>query len=231
MTIHYREISQKSDGVVEPSHFVAAPGNDSGFYRSFFKRALDFSATFIAAPFVALIVSLLALGVFAQDRRNPFYSQERVGKQGRIFTMWKLRSMNVNADAIFNQYLDENPEARKEWNEKQKLSFDPRITRFGAILRKTSLDELPQLLNVLTGDMSLVGPRPMMPEQRVLYTGTAYYNLRPGITGPWQVSERSTGTFAGRARFDEAYDRDLSLSQDLGLLGKTVGVVLRGTGQ
>ena len=104
------------------------------------------------------------------------------------------------------------------------------ITRFGRVLRKSSLDELPQLWNVLLGDMSLVGPRPMMPCQRDLYPGSAYYRLRPGITGPWQVSRRNESTFADRARFDTDYDQTLSLGTDLGLLISTVRVVVRATG-
>lgn len=138
--------------------------------------------------------------------------------------------MIVNADAQLETYLASDPTARAEWDSTQKLKVDPRITRFGRILRKSSLDELPQLWNVLKGDMSLVGPRPMMPCQRDLYPGSAYYRLRPGITGPWQVSRRNESTFADRARFDTDYDRTLSLGTDIGLLISTVRVVVRATG-
>ena len=117
-----------------------------------------------------------------------------------------------------------------EWTSKQKLSNDPRITKFGRILRRTSADELPQLINVLTGDMSLVGPRPMMPSQQALYPGHAYYRLRPGLTGSWQVSERNASTFADRAKYDDSYEQDLSFGTDLGIIARTVGVVLRCTG-
>ena len=123
-----------------------------------------------------------------------------------------------------------NPEARLEWNSTQKLKADPRITRLGRLLRKTSMDELPQLWNVLIGDMSLVGPRPMMPSQRSLYNGTAYYALRPGITGPWQVSERNEVEFSQRAEFDREYEENVSLLTDLRLLVATTQVVIRGTG-
>ncbi len=144
--------------------------------------------------------------------------------------MLKLRTMVPNADEIFEDYLANNPEAREEWDSTQKLKNDPRITKFGRILRKSSLDELPQLWNVLTGEMSLVGPRPMLPVQRELYPGLAYYALRPGITGPWQVSDRNTVEFSKRAEFDREYYVQMSFATDIGLLFKTVGVVFKGTG-
>ena len=112
----------------------------------------------------------------------------------------------------------------------QKLKDDPRVTRLGRLIRKTSLDELPQFLNVLKGDMSVVGPRPMMVDQKALYPGTAYYSLRPGITGFWQISVRNESSFAERARFDTDYLRKLSFGTDLAVLWRTVSVVLKGTG-
>jgi lipopolysaccharide/colanic/teichoic acid biosynthesis glycosyltransferase len=144
--------------------------------------------------------------------------------------MWKLRSMVADADARLGAYLDANPERRREWDENQKLRDDPRITPVGRIIRKTSIDELPQLWNVLRGDMSLVGPRPMMPDQQAIYPGTAYYALRPGITGFWQTSVRNESSFADRARFDASYLRDLSFATDFGVLLRTVRVVVCGTG-
>ena len=136
-----------------------------------------------------------------------------------------------DADAVLESYLAADPEMRREWDEIQKLRHDPRITRVGAVLRKTSLDELPQLWNVLIGDMSLVGPRPMLPEQLSLYGPSgAYFSLRPGITGLWQVSARNEEVFSFRSRVDATYARSVSLRQDLVLLVKTVGVVVRRTG-
>ena len=114
--------------------------------------------------------------------------------------------------------------------ETQKLKNDPRVTKIGQLMRKASLDELPQLWNVLAGEMSLVGPRPMMPEQKNLYPGKAYYSMRPGLTGLWQVSQRNASSFASRADFDTSYAGQLSLRTDLGIIFATVGVVLRGTG-
>ena len=138
--------------------------------------------------------------------------------------------MVPNADVHLADYLSKNPSAREEWDKTQKLKIDPRTTRFGQVLRRTSIDELPQLWNVLIGDMSLVGPRPMMTEQRCLYSGKAYYSLRPGITGFWQISERNGSSFAARASFDTRYFNEMTLSTDIKVLSKTFGVVLRGTG-
>jgi lipopolysaccharide/colanic/teichoic acid biosynthesis glycosyltransferase len=144
--------------------------------------------------------------------------------------MWKLRTMVRNADQHLEAYLAQNPTARREWDATQKLKNDPRITPFGRLLRKTSIDELPQLFNVLNGTMSLVGPRPMMLDQEKYYHGTEYYCMRPGITGLWQVSDRNNCAFRDRVDYDAIYCRELSLKTDLSLLCKTVGVVCRATG-
>ncbi len=202
----------------------------SSLYNRIVKRALDLVCILLGAPVVVPVVALLALVVFLSDRSNPFYSQPRVGRNGRIYTIWKLRTMVPDADRLLEAYLAENAAAQIEWDTTQKLKADPRITRIGRFLRRSSLDELPQLWNVIRGDMSLVGPRPMMPEQRTLYPGRAYYRLRPGITGAWQVSERNESSFAGRARFDTDYASNVSFLTDLKLLLATFRVVLRATG-
>jgi exopolysaccharide production protein ExoY len=235
MTVHYdpKLVSKSTDKPandryaqtflresVEPAH---------GIYRAGLKQVLDIAVICLAAPIILLTVAILALCV-AADGGNPFYSQDRVGRNRRVYRMWKLRTMVVDADEKLAAHLASDPVARLEWDTTQKLKCDPRITRFGRLLRKCSLDELPQLWNVLIGDMSLVGPRPMMTSQQDLYPGTAYYRLRPGITGPWQVSRRNESSFAERAHFDNDYDRTVSLATDLRLLGATVGVVLRATG-
>ncbi|MEP2725484.1 sugar transferase, partial [Roseibium sp.] len=133
-------------------------------------------------------------------------------------------------DALLQKHLEENLASKTEWESKQKLRNDVRITRVGWLLRKTSMDELPQLLNVLLGDMSLVGPRPMMPSQKEMYTGTSYYRLRPGITGFWQISDRNLCGFQDRAEHDTFYELEMSFVTDLNVLWRTVAVVLRGTG-
>lgn len=202
---------------------------ERGPYRRGCKRALDILVVMLAAPFVLPFVLVLAVMV-ARDGGSPFYKQDRVGKGGRVFRMWKLRSMVVDADARMAAHLAADPEAKREWDATQKLKKDPRITRFGRFLRKSSMDELPQLWNVLIGDMSLVGPRPMMVNQKSLYPSTAYYELRPGITGYWQTAGRNKTTFAARAYFDSAYEEDLSFATDVAVLLRTFDVVVKGTG-
>ena len=244
MTIHYdpqpdvsangvtKEIVKTDDRLWVPRRDSPVHGANMGYsnlYRHRVKRGFDIVVVLLASPIMLLTIGVLALLV-ARDGGNPFYIQSRVGMNGRIYQMWKLRSMVVGADQKLEEHLAADPQARQEWDSTQKLKSDPRITRFGRILRKSSMDELPQLWNVLIGDMSLVGPRPMMPSQQDLYPGLAYYRLRPGITGPWQVSTRNDSSFAERAHFDQEYDRTGSLSTDLGLLIRTVRVVLRATG-
>lgn len=200
-----------------------------GLYRSFGKRWLDILFVIAILPAVVPMILLLA-ALVALDGGKPFYSQARVGKGGATYRMWKLRTMVPDADAKLQDYLAGNPSAREEWNHTQKLRRDPRVTRLGRVLRKTSLDELPQIWNVFVGEMSIVGPRPMMPDQRHLYPGSEYYDLRPGITGLWQVSCRNTSSFADRASFDTRYHRNISLPLDAKLILSTVWVVLLGTG-
>lgn len=193
------------------------------------KRGFDILVTLAAAPVVLLVVGILALLVRA-DGGSAFYRQFRLGKDGRVFILWKLRTMVPNAELRLQEYLDENAAARVEWDTAQKLRDDPRITALGRYLRKYSADELPQLLNVFLGDMSLVGPRPMCPEQRQQYPGIAYFAMRPGITGLWQISERNGCSFAERAMYDARYAGIMSFRTDLRILLMTPLVVWRGTG-
>lgn len=211
-------------------HLVSNPASALKYpYRDRFKRVLDTLAVLSAVPIVAPLIVVLALVILCRGGK-PFYVQTRVGRGGRHFKMWKLRTMVQDAEAVLEDYLATNPTARSEWDMAQKLRSDPRITRFGHFLRRSSLDELPQLWNVLKGDMSLVGPRPMMPEQTQLYPGEAYYLMRPGLTGLWQVYGRNAVAFVDRASFDTLYQHDLSLANDIKILLATIGVVLRGTG-
>jgi len=198
-------------------------------YRDTLKPWFDRLLIILAVPFVLPVLAVLVV-LAALDGGKPFYAQLRVGRDGKTFRMWKIRTMVPDADARMKAYLDANPAARAEWNATQKLKNDPRITPIGRILRKTSLDELPQLFNVLTGSMSLVGPRPMMVQQKGLYHGRAYFKLSPGITGLWQISDRNECDFVDRVRYDDAYGQSVSLITDLRILFKTVAVVLRGTG-
>jgi lipopolysaccharide/colanic/teichoic acid biosynthesis glycosyltransferase len=200
-----------------------------GVYRRYVKRVFDMAVVVLAAPLVLLVVGILAL-LIRRDGGPVFYCQNRVGRNGRIFRCWKLRSMIVDAEAQLAAHVAGDPAAREEWDTHQKLRNDPRITPVGRAIRKTSLDELPQLWNVLKGDMSLVGPRPMLPEQRDLYPGQAYFALRPGLTGFWQISDRNNSSFADRAIYDALYRDRLSFLTDVLVLLMTAWVVLRGTG-
>lgn len=199
------------------------------FYVTTGKRAIDLALVLIGGPLVLPVILILA-ALVSLDGGPAFYLQPRLGRNGRVFRLWKLRSMVPNAEARLTSHLESDPEARAEWESTQKLRRDPRLTVIGRQLRRYSLDELPQLWNVVTGDMSLVGPRPMLPEQRKLYPGTAYFDFRPGITGLWQISVRNNCTFAGRASYDNRYAQSVSLGTDFRILLQTVSVVFRGTG-
>jgi len=179
---------------------------------------------FLLLPVFGLIILLIRL----DDRGQAFFCQHRLGKGGKLFGMYKFRTMKLDADKVLSDKMKREPELRAEWDNYQKLQDDPRITRVGRYLRRYSLDELPQLLNVLKGEMSLVGPRPILADQRDLYGSrfAEYIQVRPGITGLWQVSGRSDITFVKRAELDKAYIDFWSIGLDIYLLIKTVKVVL-----
>ena len=201
-----------------------------GGYANYGKRLLDVALVLLALPIVIPLIAFCAIALWIESG-VPIYRQKRLGQDGRVFNMLKLRTMVLNADALLEAHLQKNPALRREWDQSQKIKKDPRITRFGRFLRATSLDELPQLFNVLVGDMSLVGARPMLVNQLSIYgKADAYFALRPGITGPWQVGERNETSFCQRAEIDELYCRDVSLRTDLRILFKTVSVMLRRTG-
>ncbi|MFN0114853.1 MAG: sugar transferase [Paracoccaceae bacterium] len=194
----------------------------------------DLLAVLLMAPVVLAVVGIAAAAVAASGGR-PIYWQLRVGRRGEVFRCWKLRTMVRGAEVRLAALLAADEALAAEWRVNQKLAKDPRITRIGRFLRRTSLDELPQLWNVAMGQMSLIGPRPFTPEQAMTYEAgagsSAYYRLRPGVTGLWQVSRRNAGTFAERVQWDRAYAERLSFAGDLAILLRTVGVVLKATGQ
>ncbi|MCE8508291.1 sugar transferase [Ruegeria pomeroyi] len=202
----------------------------TGVYATVGKRCLDIAFILLSLPVALVIIGLCALALRLEGG-SAFYRQPRLGRNGKQFHILKLRTMVMDADARLERMLAENPAMRAEWDATQKLKNDPRITRVGNVLRRTSLDELPQLWNVFKGDMSLVGPRPMMPDQLPLYgAADSYFALRPGITGLWQVSERNNSRFDYRAKSDAEYAAKLSLAGDLSLLLQTTSVVVRRTG-
>ncbi len=197
------------------------------------KRAIDLLAVLAAAPVWLPLVCVAALAVYLGDRTSPFYAQERIGEGGRPFRTRKLRTMVPDAEAVLARALDASPALRDEWDTTFKLARDPRITAVGALLRRTSLDELPQLFDVLQGTMSLVGPRPLpryhhedLPER----VRDLRERVRPGITGLWQVSGRSDAGNVGMERWDPYYVRNWSLWLDVVILVRTVQVVLKGSG-
>jgi exopolysaccharide production protein ExoY len=192
------------------------------------KRSLDVGVA-VTALFVLLpLLLLIAVLVWAGDRQAPIYRHMRLGRDGRRFGCLKFRSMVTDGEAVLAAHLAASPRARAEWAETHKLSDDPRITPIGHVLRKTSLDELPQLWNVLRGEMSLVGPRPIVPAEVARY-GRAFatcFAVPPGVTGLWQVSGRSDTTYAERVALDLDYATRWSLRRDLAILLRTIPAVL-----
>ncbi|MDB5460829.1 MAG: exopolysaccharide biosynthesis protein [Caulobacteraceae bacterium] len=196
------------------------------------KRACDLSIALPILLFLAPLMLFLAFAVKMRDGGPIFFVHSRVGRDGRLFSCLKFRSMIVDAEHRMQSLLRDDPDAAREWAEKQKLTHDPRVTPVGRVLRATSADELPQLINVVLGDMSLVGPRPITPDQIDEYgPGFARYcTARPGITGIWQVSGRNETTFRRRSEYDQVYLKAWSLPTDLALLVRTVDVVVRRRG-
>lgn len=197
------------------------------------KKIFDYLVVVACLPFIVPIMLLISLFIFLEDRGNPFFIQPRIGRNGRVFGCFKFRSMHKNAEKMLLQWRDENNLIYQEYVANNfKLANDPRVTSIGRFLRKTSLDELGQLINVLRGEMSLVGPRPLIEREIVDYNdGLFYYKMvSPGITGMWQVSGRSKTSFSDRCRLDSWYIKNWSLWYDVVILLKTFGVVLKRDG-
>jgi len=196
------------------------------------KRVQDLALTIIGGIVILPFLLLIALAVKIDSRGPVLYGHTRLGRDGKPFKAWKFRSMVKDSDAQLERYLVSHPEARREWEESRKLKDDPRVTRVGRFLRKTSLDEFPQLLNVLKGEMSLVGPRPIVKAERAKY-GDSYdrfSRMMPGMTGLWQVSGRSDTGYEERVALDCYYSQSWSIWLDLFILGKTIGVVFHARG-
>lgn len=196
------------------------------------KRSLDITLVLLALPLVALLMVGLALLVKCSDNGPVLYGHSRIGFRGRKFRCWKFRTMAVNGDEILEQHFRKHPSDRMTWMTQRKLNNDPRVTPVGRVLRKLSLDELPQLLNVLNGEMSLVGPRPIVPDELLHYGRTARFYLatRPGLTGLWQVSGRSDTTYAQRVRLDRFYVSRWSFYRDLRIIALTIPALLTSKG-
>jgi exopolysaccharide production protein ExoY len=200
-------------------------------YRRVLKRCLDVSFVLMALPIVLPVILVLA-AVLKVTGNAPFFTQERVGLGGRTFRLWKLRTMVPNAEERLQDYLRTDEAARREWDAYQKLSHDPRITEFGQFLRKSSLDELPQLWNVLIGDMSLVGPRPPIPSEvdKYAWWQRRRISVKPGLTCLWQVYGRNRVSFKRWVEMDLYYIDNWSLWLDIKLIAHTFRAVMRGTG-
>ena len=202
-------------------------------FTLFIKRIIDIIGAIVGIAILIPLTVIVWIGNrICKDKGPIFYSQERIGKNGKIFKMYKFRSMVVGAEQILEELLEKDAEAREEYSEYKKLKNDPRITKMGNILRKTSLDEFPQFINVLKGDMSLVGPRAYLPEEKV--DMEQYYETiiasKPGITGLWQVSGRSNTTFEKRLQYDLEYNSKKSISFDVEILFKTVIAIAKKEG-
>ena len=199
------------------------------FRYRYVKRAFDISVILLFAPILPLVFAIICLVVRLSSPGPIFFGHRRIREHGNSFTMWKFRTMCVNSSNVLELYLESNPESRIEWQETHKLKNDPRVSPVGNFLRRTSLDELPQLWNVLCGSMSLVGPRPITPAEISKYGSliTYYTRVRPGITGLWQVSGRNEISYSQRVQLDATYALEWSLGRDILILCRTVVSIVR----
>lgn len=221
-----------------PTHAAVIPAAPPIFSRSeepvggFAKRALDVTLALLG---IVLLLPLILGLIFVLKVKSPgplLYGHRRIGFAGQEFLCWKFRTMVVDGDAVLERHLKKNPADAMIWREQRKLVNDPRITPIGAILRKLSLDELPQLLNVLKGEMSLVGPRPVVQAELDYYAGSArhYLSVRPGLSGLWQISGRSDTSYAERVRLDRFYVMNWTPWMDLKIIFMTIPAVAMSRG-
>lgn len=212
--------------------FMSLKNNLARPYNRFIKRVFDLVLTTIGVVLLSPVFLFLAVLIKLDSRGPVIFAHQRIGKDGKLFPCLKFRTMCVDADKKLKEYLAANPEARKEWEAEFKLKDDPRVTRVGKVLRKTSLDELPQLFNVLIGQMSLVGPRPIVTAEIPKYGPYIkdFYMVHPGITGMWQVNGRSDTTYEERVQMDSWYVRNWDVWLDIMLLWRTFRVVLQHKG-
>lgn len=217
---------------VEQLTLIKSKNNLSRWYNRWVKFAFDMALAICGTLLILPVLFILALLVLADSRGPVLFVHRRIGKNGREFPCYKFRTMVPDADKVLTKYLAENALAREEWERSFKLTDDPRVTRLGAFLRKTSLDELPQVFNVLKGEMSLVGPRPIVRAEVEKYGEhiCEYYMVRPGITGMWQTSGRSDTTYEERVAMDTWYVRNWSLWIDVKYLIKTFSAVVQKKG-
>lgn len=194
-----------------------------------FKRIVDIFFSLSVIILFSPLYILIALLIRIISKGNVIYYQTRIGRGGKTFRCYKFRTMYHNADEILKEILDSDDVKRKEWETSHKLKNDPRVTSIGAFLRKTSLDELPQFWNVLKGDLSVVGPRPVVNEEIVRHFGyraQKIFTIRPGITGIWQISGRSNTTYSERIALDEYYVENRTLFMDFKIIALTIPSII-----
>jgi len=210
----------------------SARGPSEFFRYRVAKRSIDVAIVLLLSPILVPLLLLIAAAVRMSSPGPVFFSHRRIRGHGAFFTMWKFRTMCVNSTEVLENYLNEKPEARLEWHRTHKLKHDPRVTKVGIFLRRTSLDELPQLWNVFTGSMSLVGPRPIVAAEVEKYGDcfVSYCMVKPGITGLWQVSGRSRTSYEERIQLDRSYVQNWSLRGDFIILIKTLVSVVNQDG-
>ena len=196
-------------------------------YCLFFKRILDIFFSIIFFVFFSPLFLLVSLIIKFYYKSKIFYVHQRVGYASKNIFIYKFRTMFKNSEEILKDYLNKNPKDKITWEKKQKLYYDPRVTNFGKRLRVFSIDELPQILNVLKGEMSLVGPRPIINEEKIKYKDSIYLyeSIKPGMTGLWQVSGRNNLSYEQRVELDVYYIKNVSFLLDLYILFKTIPVV------
>ena len=202
--------------------------NLTGSCSHIFKRSFDISICLLTALMISPMFLVVGLAVKLTSPGPMFYWQRRIGRNGKEFRLWKFRTMVVDADAVLDKHLENDSSLRAEWQRDHKLRNDPRVTPIGALLRRTSLDELPQFWNILCGEMSLVGPRPIRQPEVKKY-GTIfdqYRRVTPGLTGMWQISGRNNTTYERRTQLDEYYVRNWSISLDLYILLRTLKTII-----
>jgi exopolysaccharide production protein ExoY len=216
------EIARKHSGNLTANSVSLTPIGGSA------KRLVDIVLATFGIVVLLPLFSLCLLGAFLSSPGSVIFRHRRVGFRGRRFECLKFRTMAPSVDKLLHGHLSANPQAKQKWEETRKLRHDPRMTLYGTIMHKTGLDELPQLFNVLKGDMSIVGPRPMTDDEleRCAHRVSAYLACRPGITGPWQISGRSETSYSARVTFDDAYARNWSLLVDVEIMLGTLPTVL-----
>ena len=216
-------------GVPKPDDLAVSTPRVS-FYTKYGKRTFDLAFAILLLPILLPVMAVIALGM--AHKGSIIFGHRRIGRGGKEFTCYKFRSMTTDADTRLAELLASDPEARAAWERDHKLKKDPRVTRLGHVLRRTSLDELPQLWNVIRGDMSFVGPRPVTRGELVKYGRhtPAYLSVRPGVTGPWQVTSRGAGSYSNRVLQDATYVANINFVLDAKIIAQSALVPLRVTG-